>query len=157
MLNRRIRQFNGYDQMVWLRNYWYIKKFYRYDRNTVIEWLLWFWFKFYSNHIAFHATKLGAHSSDIGALASVFETSATEMELNPHQNIFLRCKGWVNIFHHHYVVRLARISQTFFLHVYLSFIAFRQVFRVTSRILTELLYECSNWSSCFWLALCGGP
>ena len=33
----------------------------------------------------------------------------------------------------------------------------RQVFGVTSRIITELLYECSSWSSCFWLAICGGP
>ena len=32
-----------------------------------------------------------------------------------------------------------------------------QVFRATSRILTELLYVCSSWSSCFCLAICGGP
>ena len=33
----------------------------------------------------------------------------------------------------------------------------RQVFRATSRILTELLYVCSSESSCFCLAICGGP
>ena len=32
-----------------------------------------------------------------------------------------------------------------------------KVFRATSRILTLLLYECSSWSSCFFLAICGGP
>ena len=32
-----------------------------------------------------------------------------------------------------------------------------QVFRVTSCILTELLYVCSSWSSCFCSAICGGP
>ena len=32
-----------------------------------------------------------------------------------------------------------------------------QVFRATSRILTSLLYVCSSWSSCFCLAICGGP
>ena len=32
-----------------------------------------------------------------------------------------------------------------------------QVFRATSCILTELLYVCSSWSSCFCLAICGGP
>ena len=32
-----------------------------------------------------------------------------------------------------------------------------QVFRATSRILTQLLYVCSSWSSCFCLAICGGP
>ena len=31
-----------------------------------------------------------------------------------------------------------------------------QVFRATSRILTELLYVCSSWSSCFCPAICGG-
>ena len=31
----------------------------------------------------------------------------------------------------------------------------RQVFRATSRILTELLYVCSSWSSCFCSAICG--
>ena len=31
-----------------------------------------------------------------------------------------------------------------------------QVFRATSRILTELLYVCSSWSSCFCTAICGG-
>ena len=31
------------------------------------------------------------------------------------------------------------------------------VFRVTSRILTELLYVCSSWSSWFCLAIYGGP
>ena len=30
-----------------------------------------------------------------------------------------------------------------------------QVFRTTSHILTELLYVCSSWSSCFCLAICG--
>ena len=34
---------------------------------------------------------------------------------------------------------------------------FWQVFRATSRILTELLYVCSSWSSCFCLAICGDP
>ena len=34
---------------------------------------------------------------------------------------------------------------------------FWQVFRVTSHILTQLLYVCSSWSSCFCLAICGGP
>ena len=34
---------------------------------------------------------------------------------------------------------------------------FWQVFRATSRILTELLYVCSSWSSCFCSAICGGP
>ena len=32
-----------------------------------------------------------------------------------------------------------------------------QVFRTTSRILTELLYVCSSWSSCFCSAIYGGP
>ena len=32
-----------------------------------------------------------------------------------------------------------------------------QVFRVTSLILTQLLYVCSSWSSCFCPAKCGGP
>ena len=32
-----------------------------------------------------------------------------------------------------------------------------QVFRAISRILTELLYVCSSWSSCFCSAICGGP
>ena len=32
-----------------------------------------------------------------------------------------------------------------------------QVFRATSRILTQLLYVCSSWSSCFCSAICGGP
>ena len=31
------------------------------------------------------------------------------------------------------------------------------VFRATSRILTELLYVCSSWPSCFCSAICGGP
>ena len=30
-----------------------------------------------------------------------------------------------------------------------------QVFRATSRILTQLLYVCSSWSSCFCSAICG--
>ena len=34
---------------------------------------------------------------------------------------------------------------------------FWQVFRATSHILTELLYVCSSWSSCFCLAICRGP
>ena len=33
----------------------------------------------------------------------------------------------------------------------------RQVFRATSHILTELLYVCSSWSSCFFSAICEGP
>ena len=32
-----------------------------------------------------------------------------------------------------------------------------QVFRATSRILTEVLYVCSSWSSCFCSAICWGP
>ena len=32
-----------------------------------------------------------------------------------------------------------------------------QVFRATSRILTELLYVCSSWSSCICSAIYGGP
>ena len=32
-----------------------------------------------------------------------------------------------------------------------------QVFRATSRILTQLLYVCSSWSSCFCSTICGGP
>ena len=32
-----------------------------------------------------------------------------------------------------------------------------KVFRATSRILTELLYVCSSWSSCFSSAIYGGP
>ena len=32
-----------------------------------------------------------------------------------------------------------------------------QVFRATSRILTEVLYVCWSWSSCFCSAICGGP
>ena len=32
-----------------------------------------------------------------------------------------------------------------------------QVFRPTSRILTQLLNVCSSWSSCFCSAICGGP
>ena len=32
-----------------------------------------------------------------------------------------------------------------------------QVFRAESCILTELLYVCSSWSSCFCSAICGGP
>ena len=32
-----------------------------------------------------------------------------------------------------------------------------QVFRATSHILTQLLYVCSSWSSCFCLAICGVP
>ena len=32
-----------------------------------------------------------------------------------------------------------------------------QVFRATSHILTELLYVCSSWSSCFCSAICEGP
>ena len=31
------------------------------------------------------------------------------------------------------------------------------VFRAASRILTQLLYVCSSWSSCFCLVICGGP
>ena len=31
------------------------------------------------------------------------------------------------------------------------------VFRATSSILTELLYVCSSWPSCFCSAICGGP
>ena len=31
------------------------------------------------------------------------------------------------------------------------------VFRATSCILTQLLYVCSSWLSCFCLAICGGP
>ena len=34
---------------------------------------------------------------------------------------------------------------------------FWQVFSVTSSILTQLLYVCSSWLSCFCLAICGGP
>ena len=34
---------------------------------------------------------------------------------------------------------------------------FWQVFRVTFHILTYQLYVCSSWSSCFCLAICGGP
>ena len=34
---------------------------------------------------------------------------------------------------------------------------FWQVFRAISRIVTELLYVCSSWSSSFCLAICGGP
>ena len=33
----------------------------------------------------------------------------------------------------------------------------RQVFRITSCILTLLLNVCSCWSSCFCTAMCGGP
>ena len=33
----------------------------------------------------------------------------------------------------------------------------RQVFRVTSCVLTELLYVGSCWSSCFCTSICGGP
>ena len=32
-----------------------------------------------------------------------------------------------------------------------------QDFRTISRILTELLYVCSSWPSCFCSAICGGP
>ena len=32
-----------------------------------------------------------------------------------------------------------------------------QIFRSTTRILTELLYVYSSWSSCFCPAICGGP
>ena len=32
-----------------------------------------------------------------------------------------------------------------------------QVFRATFSILTELLYVCSSWPSCFCSAICGGP
>ena len=32
-----------------------------------------------------------------------------------------------------------------------------QVFGDPSHILTSPLYVCSSWSSCFWLAICGGP
>ena len=32
-----------------------------------------------------------------------------------------------------------------------------QVFRATSHILTELLYVCLRWPSCFCLAICGSP
>ncbi len=32
-----------------------------------------------------------------------------------------------------------------------------QVFKATSRILTELLYVYSSWSFCFCSAICGGP
>ena len=32
-----------------------------------------------------------------------------------------------------------------------------QVFKATSSILTELLYVCSSWSFCFFLAICGCP
>ena len=32
-----------------------------------------------------------------------------------------------------------------------------QVFRATSCILTQLLYVCSRWPSCFCSAICGGP
>ena len=34
---------------------------------------------------------------------------------------------------------------------------FWQVFRATSCILTELLYVCLSWSSCFCSAIWGGP
>ena len=33
----------------------------------------------------------------------------------------------------------------------------RQVFRVTSRVLTYLLYVSSSWSSCFCTSICGSP
>ena len=33
----------------------------------------------------------------------------------------------------------------------------RQVLRITSRILTQLLNVCSCWSSCICTAMCGGP
>ena len=33
----------------------------------------------------------------------------------------------------------------------------RQVFRVTSCVLTSLLYVSSSWSSCFCTTICGGP
>ena len=58
---------------------------------------------------------------------------------------------YVCIYHHHdHVVPPAWISLTLSRHFSL-----RQVFRATSRILTELLYVCSSWSSCFCSAICG--
>ena len=60
------------------------------------------------------------------------------------------------IYHHHHVVPPARISLT--LSPLLPIVhCLWQVFRATSRILTELLYVCSSWLSCFCLAICGGP
>ena len=66
----------------------------------------------------------------------------TKQQLYGHQPL---------IFHHHHVVPPARISPTLSRHFSLSFI------RVTSCVLTQLLYVSSGWSSCFCLAICGGP
>ena len=87
--------------------------------------------------------------------------------------------------HHHRVVPPVRISLTLSRHFSLSFIASGYIpygypwvlatsrsdipdplspllpivhrFRATSCILTELLYVCSSWPSCFCLAICEGP
>ena len=50
---------------------------------------------------------------------------------------------------YHHVVPPARISLALSRHFSLSFIA--SGFSATSRILTELLYVCSSWTSCFFL------
>ena len=79
----------------------------------------------------------------------------------PQSNICRRCgdedKTIYHIqdhHHHHYVVPQHGYPDP--LLPLLSIVhRLRQVFRATSRILTELLDVCSSWSSCFCLAICG--
>ena len=47
----------------------------------------------YINHIALHAGKKGARPAKVGALASVFEKSATELK----QQKLLKCKQTIQI------------------------------------------------------------
>ena len=67
----------------------------------------------------------------------------------------LRCRRRHH--HHHHVVPLAQISLTLSRNILHIVHRLWQVFRTTSRILTEQLNVCSSWSSCFFPAICGGP
>ena len=63
---------------------------------------------------------------------------------------------YIYIYHHH-VMRLARISLTLTLHVSLSFIASGRSSVLHPVSSHSCCTVCSSWSSCFWLAICGGP
>ena len=59
-------------------------------------------------------------------------------------------------YHHHHVVPLTRISLTS-RYFSLLFIAFGRSSGIHPVSTCSLLYVCSSWSSCFVLAICGGP
>ena len=61
------------------------------------------------------------------------------------------------IYHHHHVAPPARISLTVSRHFSPIIHRLRQVFWVTSRVLTQLLYVGSCWSSHSCTSMCGGP